>query len=295
VFAQDNAMFLYIPSEETAQNYLQMRSYLRAWNNNEIEVDDLRFSALFTNYIGKDTLQSLLFESFLRFTKNKNIQNRVLKYIADNQLHTNFMNALKKLYEARQIKQKLNGKETIQYNYRNSEYDENINLFTFNESEFFNNELGLLLFENDWNIIAFNNQNQRDENSFVLMYGGGTNSMSISFRKYTNIEEREIETKFLKTVYDGRYGNKWTMTELPLEGILSRAGASRMIILQGAGPDVIDGIESGTFTVYLYNNVNRILYEVSYYMNFSEKNINYSERGRIFNFLLFQLLFVYLN
>jgi hypothetical protein len=288
-------MFLYVPSEEAMQNYLQMRSYLRAWNNDEIEVDDSRVSALFTNYIGKDTLQSLLFESFLRFTKNKKIQNRVLKYIADNQLHTNFANALKKLYEAKQVKQKSSGKEIIQYNYKNSEYDENINLFTFNESEFFNNELGLLLFVNDWNIITFNNSNQRDGDSFVLIYGGGTNSISISFSKYTDIEEKEMETRFLKPAYDGRDGNKWVMTELPQEGILSRSGASRMIILQGAGPDVMDGIESGTFTVYLYNDVKKILYGVSYYMNFSEKNINYPERNRIFNFLLFQLLFVYLN
>jgi fructosamine-3-kinase len=38
-----------------------------------------------------------------------------------------------------------------------------------------------------------------------------------------------------------------------------------------------------------------VLYHVSYYMNMSPINIHYQERQRIYNFLLFQLLFVFLE
>jgi hypothetical protein len=47
--------------------------------------------------------------------------------------------------------------------------------------------------------------------------------------------------------------------------------------------------------VYLYNRDNKILYEISYFMNFSPININFSEREKIFNLLFFQILFVFLN
>lgn len=294
-FTQNDDMFIYIPSEEEMQSYLLMRSYLQKWDNNEVEIDDARLSSLFTGYVGEGSLQSLLLESFLRFTKNENIQNRVIKYIEDDKLNTSFTNSLQKLYEARQIKRMSDGKEIIQYNYRNQEYDENINLFSVAESEVFNNELGLLLFQNDWTVAALNGENQSNEELFVLLYGGATNSMTISFRKYTNIEESAIETKFMNSLYDGRYKDNWTTGELRLDGILSRAGVNRMFILQGSGPDVIEGIESGTFTVYLYKQSTKSLYEVSYYMNFSPNNIHYAERNRIFNFIYFHLLFTYLN
>jgi hypothetical protein len=107
------------------------------------------------------------------------------------------------------------------------------------------------------------------------------------------IEENAIETKFLKTVYDGRYNDNWTITELPLENVLRRSGASKIVLLQGTGNEM--GIESGTFTIYLYNKNRKALYEVVYYINFSQKNIHYSQRNRIMNLLLFHSLLVYLN
>jgi hypothetical protein len=284
-FAQSSDFFFYIPSEEEIQAYVSMRTYLKAWNDNKIEVDDARLTALLTNQIGKETLQSLLFESFLRYTKNKKIQTRVLQYMAKNKIDTPFVNSLKKLYAARQVKRKVDGQDVIQYNYRNQEYDENINLFWFDEAGVFNDELGLLLFDNAWTAITFNEPNTTGDNSLVLMYGGGTNAMTISFNKFSNLSERDFETKCLKGTY----------IELPLEGILSRAGATRIVVSQGEGPDIIETIDAGTFSIYLYNKTKRVLYQVSYYMNFSPVNIHYQERRRIYNFLLFQLLFVFLE
>ena len=296
IYAQEKGdLFLYIPTNEAMSDYINMHSYLSAWDKNEIEVDDLRFGALFTNYIGKDTLQSLLFESFFRNTKNKGIQNRILTYIERNNINTNFSNTLKKLYSAIPVTRRQDGKDIIQYNYNNLEYDENIDLFSFEESQVFNRELGLLLFTNDWNIITFNNENNTDEDTFFLIYGGGTNSMTIRFRKYMNIDENNIESKLNLIYFQEKYKENWKIAELPLDGILSRAGADKIIMVHALGPDIIETIETGTFNIYLYNKNKKILYEVGYFMNFSPINIIFTERNRIFNYLFFQTLFVFIQ
>ena len=93
---------------------------------------------------------------------------------------------------------------------------------------------------------------------------------------------------------DCRYKNDWSSTELPIEDILSRSGATKIYLLQGSGHEGL-GIDSCTFSDYLYNKESRKLYEVIFYMNFSDKNINYLERNRIYNYLLFQVMFIYLN
>ena len=288
-------LFLYIPSNEIMSNYLNLHSYLSAWDKNNEIVENRLLSEFFINYVGNDTIQSLLFESFLRFTKNKNIQNQILDYISINNINTNFTENLKKLYAAVPIIRQSNGKDTIQYNFNNIEFDENINLFLFKEQYTFNNEIGLLLFENNWNNISFNNSANKNIDAFFLMFGGGTNALTITFRRYANVSENELESIYNAMAYKNKYNDKWKVTSLPLEGILERAGANKITIAHGLGPDIIDTIETGTFNIYLYKEEANVLYEVSYFMNFSPININFSERNRIFNLLFFQTLFTFLK
>jgi len=80
-----------------------------------------------------------------------------------------------------------------------------------------------------------------------------------------------------------------------LEGVLSRARADRIAIAHGLGSDFNGNMEMGTFNAYLYNKKEKIMYEISYFMNFSQSNIFFSERNRIYNFLFFQLLFIFIN
>jgi hypothetical protein len=117
----------------------------------------------------------------------------------------------------------------------------------------------------------------------------------MTFIRYSNIDEKNIESKFRTSFFEQNYKNNWKKEELKSKGILQRAGADRIIIFQGIGPEVIAPIESGSFIIYLYNKNKKILYEVAYYMNFSPINMHYSERNRIYNFLMFQLYFVSLK
>jgi hypothetical protein len=287
--------FLYIPNNQTMADYISMHLYLRAWDMDQITVDDKALSAIFINNFGQNTMHSLLFESFLRYTKNVNIQQRVLKYIDNNNIETGFTSNLRKLYAANPVIKTVNGKNITQYIYNNKEYDENINLFNFNEVGFFNGELGLLLFENDWGLLTVNNSNQNNEESILLTYGGGTNSILIILKKYSNLNENDINSKLRIDYYNKRFNGNWKINGLPPVGILGRSGADRFIIAHGHGAEEIPTIQAAIFNTYLYNKNKKALYEISYYMNFSPININYSERDRIFNLLFFQSLFVYLK
>jgi hypothetical protein len=293
VFAQE-AFFLYIPSEDEVKNFIYARSLLKAWDNNEISIDSELFDSMI-NSLGEDSIIGLQAEAFLRYTKNKNIQDKILKYIDDNKIDTPFTESLKKLYEAKETKQKIGGGNNIQYSYNNKEYDENINLFWFDEANVLNNEVGLLLFKNDWTMFNVDNPNDPKNKTSILMYGGGTNSMIMTFQKFSNVKENNINSKLKTELYNQRYKKNWNKNELPLEGILRRARADKIIMLSGTGPEAIKTIDSFTGTIYLYNKNKKVLYEITCYMNFSPINIHYSERYRIYNLLLFQLLFVFLE
>jgi hypothetical protein len=291
---ETDALFLYIPDSETMSDYLNLHSYLRAWDQNELDVDDQGLSMFLNNYIGRNTLQSLLFESFLRYTKNHNIQTRVLNYLNTNNIYTNYANSLRKLYSSNPIivTRGSDGREVLQYNYNNSEFDENINLFHFNEIGLFRREIGMLLFNNDWATTSFNSPNENIE-AFFILCGGQTNALTVTFRRYSNLNKDEPETIYNAAGYTQKYRN-WIVTALPLQGILSRAGADRVTLAYGLGTDLnVNAIETGTFNIYLYKEKENLMYEISYFMNFAPININFPERIRIFNLLLFQLIFAF--
>jgi hypothetical protein len=296
IFAQEaDNLFFYIPNEVEMSNYMDLHTYLNAWDKNEITINNESLATIFSNYVGKDTLESLFFESFLRCTKNKDIHKQVLEYLNTNKINTNFANCLRKLYSAFPKVRRSNGKDYIYYVYNNSEYDENIDLFSFDEVGSLDREIGLLLFNNKWDMFSIAPSDSEKSGGFFLICGGDTNSMSIHFNKYTNTDEKNIEKNY-KLDYYNRLYNNWKLSEITPEGILNRAGADKIAIGYGIGTDRdIKTIEMGTFNIYLYNKQNKTLYEIGYYMNFSPQNILFTERNRIFNFLLFQLLFVFIK
>jgi hypothetical protein len=97
-------LFYYIPTEEQATDYFSLFNYLR-------------------------------------YTKNKKIQSRILTMIKNNKINDTFARSLFRLYNSKEEKIIQNDKTQIQYNYNNQYYDENINLFTQAEKLLFNNEL----------------------------------------------------------------------------------------------------------------------------------------------------------
>ena len=244
-------------------------------------------------YLNQNNLSSLQFEAFLRYTKNKNVQNQILNLIAGQNYSDIISNSIFNLYNSEREIYKQNNKELVRFRYNNL-YDENINLFNFKEISLFNNELGLLLPTNEWTILTFTNKNESNkENNLILLCGGGTNSLRVSIKKYIDISEDMINSKVNSLFNVNSYAN-WKSEELPLTNILSNCGADKYIVAYGIGDDTIPQIKNATINAYLYNKKNNILYEISYFMNFSDLNIHYTYRNRIINYLRFYTLFVYL-
>jgi hypothetical protein len=295
IFCDENKYFFYVPTTEETQVYFSMKKYLSEWDSGNRQVDDFTFDKMYQNNIGGETINSLLLESFFRNTSNIGIQQQLKKYIIANNIETSFSKAILKKIDSEIIKQIQSDKEVTRFMYRNEEYDENINLFDFREVSLFNKKFGVLLFENDWNQFSFNSKEQTNENKFFLIYGGGTNSVTINFYEKKDITKKELDMAMNQEFYKNRYPDSWQSMELDKNGVLWNCGADNYIIAFGNGPDTIPEIDSATFNAYLYNEKEKKLYAMSTSMNFSKINIFYSERYRIFNYLLFNTLFCFIE
>jgi hypothetical protein len=293
----EGEFFFYQLDEEEIKDYFDKFQFLIALDKNKVEFTDDKLETFFTKYIGKDSIECLLLESFFRQTKNKKIQTKVLKYIEKNNLNDEYSQSLFRLYNSKVKKYKQDKTEQIQYNYKDQYYDENINLFYQSETLVFNKELGLMLFENPWTNINYKKDDEKNENSgsFFLIYGGGTNSMTINFFKYSDVSFDQFKTQEIDKKYFSDKYKKWKIVELEKKGILEKSGSDKIFIGYGVGPDIVPDIDTATFNIYLYNEKLQKGYSISYFMNFSKINNNYKLRQRIWNQLLLQLCFSFIN
>lgn len=294
--------FLYIVSNDELSYYFQSYNWLQSWEAGEVKVSDKEFAALYENQIGQETFTSMLFENFFRNTNNKDIQSQVKKYIQKKKLKDKpFEKALLKKYDSTAKEQEQSGKKVIQYSYKDKEFDENLDLFHFNEVHPFNDEFGLLLFNGiDWNILTWHSMETDEptnDKEFFLMAGGGTNSITIKFQEIDNANIKSIndlsEISFVKNVAN-KYNDDWAFLELEHAGVLSNCGVDNYCIGYGLGTDTyISEIAAGDFVVCMYKKETNKVYLVHTYMNFSKINISYEIRNRLYNYLLFFTLFCY--
>jgi hypothetical protein len=303
IIPEDNekeGFFFYLLDQDGLKNYFEKYNYLVALDKNKVILKEEQIKTFFSEYIGLETLDSLILEAFFRQTKNKTIQRKILKYIKKNNLKDEFSQSLFRFYNSKEKKFKQNDSEQIQYSYNDKYFDENINLFYQYENLVFNKELGLMLFENNWAIISYSNKddkkNQEEgKNSFFLMYGGGTNSMMINFSRYPDMSFDKFKNEVINDKYNSNKYKKWKTVELEKKHIFENSGADKIFIGYGVGPDIIPEIDSATFSIYLYNEKLKRGYSIMYFMNFSKINNNFKLRHRIWNQILFQLCFTFIN
>jgi hypothetical protein len=316
IFAQSSELFLYVPTDDEMGRFMGMHQFLREWDENKREVDAKALDALYSANVGKNTLNGLQFEAFLRNTKNPDVRKEVLGYLDAHALSDPFAACLRKLYAATELPQESGGSAARRYSYQGEEFDEDIDLFDFYETGFFDQKLGLLLFDNGWEQVSLNGgtpakpevsaaQAATDATaegtapaptveSFYLIYGGGTSTMTVYCKKYVGLSAEKIGATLAAEPFPAKY-ESWKAFGLDAKGILAGSGAGKYIVAYGVGPDSIPGIDSGAFNAYLYDDASETLYEVSSSINFSPMNINYATRDRIYNYVLFNTLFCFLN
>jgi hypothetical protein len=295
-FAGDReGLFFYSPDQKMVDDYFNLYEYLSQWEKNQRTVTDEKLAQYYRGYTRTNSLQGLLFESFLRQTKNPLVRKQVLKLIEQSRFNDQFSYSLTRLYSSKEVRTVQEGKERIVRNFRDRYFDEGINLFSHGESRLFDGKLGVLLFDNPWSVINVTSKGAADPNDLSLIVGGETNALVVMFKRFVNIPFEQFRKDRVENGYDYKtYGN-WKVRQLEKRGILAKSGADRLYLGYGTGPDTIQGIERGTFTIYLYSDRRREGYEVSYLMNFSQNNNNYAVRHRIWSALLMQLNFVYIG
>lgn len=297
VSEQSRDEFFYVPDMEEMSFFIESKSFLKKWEKGENSLSDEQFKNMYTKRIEQDYFSSMLYENFFRTTENESIKKQLKRHIESEKLETNYAKTvLKKLNSQKKVYEQ-SGKKRIQYSYKNEEFDENINLFDFAEIHPFENEFGMLLFKNDWDIMTYTaegaEENEKRKHLF-LIYGGGTNSLTIRIKEHENVlNEEDLEKIFMNDFYEKKYPNAWTFMEINKEGILENCGADRYFVGWGRGPDIIPEIDCGTFNAFLYSKTTQKVFSVSFFMNFSQINMNYEIRDQLFDYVRFFTLFCF--
>lgn len=288
----DYSIFFYIPTDDEIQYYMNFFERLKGIETKKINHDELSYfyDTFLQNDKYRNTYQSLLLESYLLSTKNDDVKKSIINHISNKKYKDEFSKVLLRLYSSKKESTLQNQKEQIRFNFKDQYYDENINLFNMKEVKFFDEELGLVLFnDNNWNVLTLNDK-EKNRDAISLISGGGTNSITISLIKYKIDDYKKFLTDVINSpLYKKKYDN-YKLSELPNEGILSRSGADKIFLGAGYGNDIIPGIESFSSTLYMYSEKKKCGYAITYYMNFSSINNNFELKNRLYNHLLFQII-----
>ena len=295
---EESSEFLYIPDSDEMSSFFSNMAYLKKCDSGEVTVDEALVKTFFS-VVGRNDLISLQMENFLRDVKNKDVQKKVSDYIKKNKIDTPYTQALLKKYSSTEKKFDDNGHEVIQYSYKEEEFDEDIILYNFNEIHPFNDEFGLLLFANDWNVLTLNNNDgtPSDEKTIYVIHGGGTNCLTVSFKEIENVNSKEdfakIINPFIESKNQGDQADEWSFYQLNKTGVLENCGVDEYIIYSRIGPDIIPEISAGSFGAFLYSEKYGKVYRIDFFLNYSKININYDIRDRIFPYVRFFALFGY--
>lgn len=288
--------FYYPPQQDEINDYFAFNNYLINCENNDAELTYEWIEKYYDYFIAKESMHSLMFESFLLQTKNEKIRNLIIKYISNENIETEFTKAILRKYDSKEVIVPFEDKTRIQNNYNDEYYDENINLFNLREINCFDEKLGILVPDNEWVMLTYETEETKlNENDLLLMYGGGTNHLSVNISQFTNTEFEEFMKQEITEDYNKNMYKDWQTQEIQPVNILSRSGADRIYISMGTGEEKLTNeIENGTFKIFLYNTDLKEGYYLSYFINFSTINNNYEIRHRIWNQLLMILNFTYI-
>jgi len=275
--AEENPIKFYVPSRGEVNAYINLQKYLAKCESSVIEKNDQVLWSIFElSFKYNNIIQTYLIEAFLRNTKNISIQNAYLEYLKSKSIETDETKKILLIWGKRTPVQS----NAEAYKLANDEIYEYINLTGMKEIGFFDNNLYLTIPNNKWNIMSIGNDSQ------FLIYGGGTNSVTISIKKYDfSIDD----SKHIVEVEKNRFPNE-VFNELEINDFLKLCNSEYMVIKYGC--DNVDGIySSANIDLYLYSKKSSIGYKISYFMNFSDINILADEAPKIYSYLAEMILF----
>ncbi|MCQ2982531.1 MAG: hypothetical protein MJ178_07235 [Treponemataceae bacterium] len=270
-------------------DFLGCNNNFSQWEEGSLSVSPEDFPLLYENYSGED-LFSMMAQNFFRQTDNPGIQQSLLNLLLQkNQLSDYETALLKKLTADKKVRTTNDGEYVYYVN--GEEYDENIDLFHFFEWHPFQDEYGIMMFDNNWNVISADTGREMGpftNNALFAICGGGTNSMSISITEVSGVTPENLYDAMDRlTMYERHmYPDTWEIEEFPKTGVFSICDADRFFVGRGYGPDInVPAIDTNTCVSYIYSESRQKLYATSFFMNFSKINMNYDIREQLFSYL----------
>lgn len=287
----------YVPSKSEVELVNSLRNLFFDIESKKFKIDYAYVKDFFQNYVGQDSFSALYVENCLRCTNDEETKKLVRNYMKENNLSNEYTKTLLKKYDSQLVKQGTGEKKQTRFVYNNEEYDENINLGLYFIWQPFKDEFHAPLFNNKFGIINYDLQDMGNVSGkvLVLLSGGGTNSMSITYKKMENVTtEEDLQKAFGTKIYEKKYKDNWYFKEIPLVENLETSGVTHFYIGVGQGPDIIPQIDCGNFIAYLHNEETKKVYVMDIFINFSKINMNYNIRQEIFDYLKFYPLLCYI-
>ena len=326
------SLVLSVPSKEDVSDYMYLYKNLLAVEEGKRRMDAGLMSRLVEAYYGKESLDSLLFESWLLQVGRRDVQDLAVDAISalPGSDSDAFLAALERLYSSKPVPKSGGRKGNARRDCGDGLYDEGIDYFTESEVSAFDGDLGLMLLSNDWAELSLKAMDGgpggadgsaggpagtdgtvqagaeggqpasgplKPGRSFYLINGGGTNSLSVSFEEYSMNETDFVSAIGAKSrTYFGEKYPGWTFGEVAVSGEFERSGADRLFMGVGEGPDgAIPEIEGADIIVCLYSRTQGKGYTVSYYVNISSACNCFEIRERLFKRVAQLALFVFLE
>lgn len=287
-FADDNQPFyFYLPVQDEVNAFFNLIPYLSQYNDDQLMlVDKEQFSQFFDIGLKYKVIQTYYLLDFIRNTKNQFVIDCFIEYC-------NLQNEIPIDYEQTLtiLKQRENENSVL----KNGKTIENVKYSDFVEIGLFENTLKTLLPDNEWQTISVNNKNTNavDKNYIAFLCGGGTNSFLASYRYYN-----ETESDFVKRVEQNRFDeskfSRVALMKLPVEDFLVLNNASKIYLWLGTSKDEFN-IKNGQLVLYMYSEKYKRGYEITWLVNFSNKNVYYENPETIYSLISEIILFTWID
>ena len=261
-----------VPSFEEACQLFEILNYFSDIESGIIR-DEETIKYFLENSFKFDGLLGMFGQSYFRETENEMVRNFVIEYFeeSDNDMKEiieNKFDSTKEIVEMTEM-------NTYRYNLNNELYDENIKYGNLMNLSLFNDQLSIYIPESDWIPFQFENKKtgEIDANEITFHTGGPTTAAFVKATR-TDIDiipqKNDIENlEKMMYVLDG-------------ENVISKNNSALTVLNISTSNE-----GSFIFSLTLYDDILMKKYEILYFSNISEANMNY----RIYKKLNKQLMY----
>jgi|GEM_PF-4611603 len=279
----------YIPSQNEYEKFIDFYNVLKNYKK-DFNIDDSgkTLTKLYNKYFKKNTINALFFQSFLLSTNNIEIKKCIKKYILKRSFYDDFSGSLLRLYSNVMIYDNDPDEMFAQRKSEEYKYD-GFDFFSMKKMNYFNGEFEFWLFDNQWDYISFENNDEIGSSQKTYIYDRSGFSIEAKIKKISDINldrfiAYEIDLKANKKAFIN-----YDFWEVVRSGILQTANADRVFLCTASNEgDII-------IILLFYSSKLKNGYTLAYRVKITKDNNNYNNIRSIMSLILLQMTFSKIN